>query len=274
MEPGTTIDARSADFLSSRRRVYCVATSVHLLCQARCQHVRLFTLLLLQARKAPNREPLASWYSFEDPGPLPPMPTPTDPQGSPRQAPTNGPKLSQPATSKQPEKQPSLDPWAAPVEPSAEVKATESEVMAASFAGLEGDAWGGNTFGQERGQPKAEAEPIGLAKGKAMAGEEPMGKAADSATMGGPTGGGAASPQNMSSNATQGEPCCYRLLHARLADNLVVWNKLAQAWWYCARPFRDLCIQHFKSVVYALCPSVFALHTETQNQVRTCLVGT
>ena len=152
------------------------------------------------------------------------MPTPTDPQGSPRQVPTTAAKSSQPAISKQPEKQPSMDPWAAPVEPSAEVKAAESEVMAASFAGLEGDAWGSNTFGQERGQPKAEAEPIGLAKGKAMAGEEPMGKATDS-----PTTGGAALAQNMSSNAAQGEQHCYRLLHARLGNTLFICNKLASS---------------------------------------------
>lgn len=175
-----------------------------------CQTTTLLLLqatpLLLQASKAPKGEPLASWYSFEDPGPLPPMPTPTDPQGSFGQPPTTAPKSSQPVTSRQPEKQPSIDPWAAPVEPSAEVKATESEVMAASFAGLEGDAWGGNAFGQDRGQPEAEAEPIGLAKGKAMAGEEPMGKAMDSSTKGSPTGG-AALTQNMSVNAAQGEHC-------------------------------------------------------------------
>lgn len=190
------------------------------------------TLLLLQASKAPKGEPLTSWYSFEDPGPLPPMPTPTDPQGSSAQVPAAAPKSSQPATFKQPEKQPSIDPWAAPVEPSAEVKATESEVMAASLAGLEGDAWGGNTFGQERGQPMAEAEPIGLAKGKAMAGEEPMGKAMDSSTKGTPSGE-AGVAQNTSFNAAQGEHCCYRLLHARLANNLVMTN-WRQAWWHCA----------------------------------------
>lgn len=135
--------------------------------------------------------------------------TPSDPWGSPTQSSVAAPKSSQPATTKQPETPASIDPWAAPVEPSAEVKATERGVMAASLAGLEGDAWGGSAFGQDMGQPMAGAEPTGKAadtsaKGKSMAGAQPMGKASDTLAKGRPTGE-AASAQDMSFQAAQGE---------------------------------------------------------------------
>ena len=134
--------------------------------------------------------------------------SPSDPWGSSTQSPTAS-KSAHPATSKQPETQPSIDAWATPVEPSPEVKATESEVLAASLAGLEGDAWGGSTFGQDRGQPMAAVEPIGraadaLAKGKPMAGAEPVGEATDTMAKGRPIG--EAEPSNhLSSVATPGE---------------------------------------------------------------------
>ena len=122
----------------------------------------------LQANAAPKSEPLSSWFSFEDPGPLPPMPTPTveedtpiDPKGTSPQPPTAS--FAEPAVAKQPETQPSIDAWATPVEPSAETKATEKEVLASSLAGLDGDAWGGSSFGPDMGQPMGAAEPTGKA---------------------------------------------------------------------------------------------------------------
>ena len=149
-------------------------------------------------------------------------PTPSDPWGSSTQSPMTAPKLGQPATApklgqpatapKQPATQASIDPWAAPVEPSADVKATESEVMAASLAGLEGDAWGGSAFGQDMGEPMAGAEPVGKAagasaKGKSIGGVEPMGKATVTSAMGKPIG--LAEPaQDMNLKATQGELFC------------------------------------------------------------------
>ena len=51
----------------------------------------------------------------------------------------------------------SNDPWAAPVEPPAEVKAAENELLSATLAGLGGDAWGSNSFGPEMGKPLKEA---------------------------------------------------------------------------------------------------------------------
>ena len=54
-------------------------------------------------------------------------------------------------------KQRSNDPWATPVEPPAEVKAVENELLSATLAGLGGDAWGGNSFGPEMGKPLKEA---------------------------------------------------------------------------------------------------------------------
>lgn len=144
--------------------------------------------------------------------------TPSDRWGLSTQSPVAAPKSSQPATTKQPETQASIDPWAAPIEPSAEVKATESEVMAASLAGLEGDAWGGSAFGQDMGQPMAGAEPTGKvadtsAKGKPMAGAQPMGKATDTLAKGRPIGG-AGPAQDMSFQAAQGEHLLYWPLHA------------------------------------------------------------
>ena len=145
--------------------------------------------------------------------------TPSDPWGSSTQSPVAAPKSGQPATApKQPATQASIDPWAAPVEPSAEVKATESEVMAASLAGLEGDAWGGSAFGQDMGQPMAGAQPIGKAadasaKGKAMGGVQPMGKATVTPAVGKPIGQ-AEPAQDMNFKTGQGELCCYWPLHA------------------------------------------------------------
>lgn len=169
-----------------------------------------------QANAAATGQPLTSWYSFEDPGPLPPMPTPapedttpSDPWGSSTQSPT-APISAQAATaSKQPQTQPSIDPWAAPVEPSAEGKAVESEVLAASIAGLDGDAWGGSTFGQDRLVQMGIAEPTGkapnsLPKGKPMAATGPVGKAAEAVAKGVPAGG-AAPGKGVSPMAGQGE---------------------------------------------------------------------
>lgn len=133
---------------------------------------------------------MSSWLSFEDPGPLPPLPAPTVEEGAPfnSKGPSPGSPSAanfvQPAIAKQPETQPSIDAWATPVEPSAEVKATEKEVLASSLAGLDGDAWGGSSFGPDMGQPMGAAEPTGKAadssaKGKPMAGAQPVGKSAD-----------------------------------------------------------------------------------------------
>ena len=152
--------------------------------------------------------------------------TPSDPLGSSAQSPVAAPKPGQPAATKQPETQTSIDPWTAPVEPSAEAKATESEVMAASLAGLEGDAWGGSAFGQDMSQPMAGAVPIGeaadpSAKGNSTAGAQPVGKATDTLAKGRPIGE-AAPAQDMSVQAAQGEHSCYSPLYARLANNLPV----------------------------------------------------
>lgn len=187
-------------------------------------------MLPLQASTAPKGEPLASWYSFEDSGPLPAMPNPTsedtvapnDPWGSSTQSPMATPKSGQPAATKQPETQGSIDPWAASVEPSAEVRATESEVMAASLAGLGGDAWGGSAFGQDMGQPMAGAEPVGKAadssaKGTLMAGAQPVGKVTETLAKGRSVGE-AAPVLDMSSQAAQGEYFCYWPLSASLAN--------------------------------------------------------
>ena len=109
--------------------------------------------------------------------------SPSDLQAPLTQAPAAA-DLSQRAAAKQPEAQPSIDAWAAPVEPSAEVKAAENEVLAASLAGLDGDMWGGSTFGQDKGQSAAAAEPVGKtglmsAKGRPMAETEPIRKASE-----------------------------------------------------------------------------------------------
>ncbi|KAL0018090.1 hypothetical protein WJX79_006558, partial [Trebouxia sp. C0005] len=133
---------------------------------------------------APRSQPLASWTSFEDPGPLPPMPAPTpdaDPSDQDFCAPLPSAIAAQPSTTtagvtshtakaaatpsaepapapaQQVSKQRSNDPWATPVEPPAEVKAAENELLSATLAGLGGDAWGGNSFGPEMGKPLKEA---------------------------------------------------------------------------------------------------------------------
>jgi hypothetical protein len=71
------------------------------------------------------------------------------------------------APARQVSKQRSNDPWATPVEPPAEVKAAENELLSATLAGLGGDAWGGNSFGPEMGKPLKEAglpqEPMAAA---------------------------------------------------------------------------------------------------------------
>ena len=118
--------------------------------------------------KAPQ---LASWYSFEDPGPLPPMPNPAMNDPISTAEPAAAVKLVAAATTKQPETQPSIDAWATPVEPSTEVKAAESAVLASSLAGLDGDAWGGSSFGPDMGLPMSQAPP-----GKSTAEPVPMGK--------------------------------------------------------------------------------------------------
>ncbi len=68
------------------------------------------------------------------------------------------------APGQQVSKQRSNDPWATPVEPPAQVKAAENELLSATLAGLGGDAWGGNSFGPEMGKPLKKAalpqEPI------------------------------------------------------------------------------------------------------------------
>lgn len=158
----------------------------------------------LQASTAGTGQPLASWYSFEDPGPLPPMPTPTaedatpsDPWGSSTLSPTAPTSPQAAPASKQPQTQPSIDAWAAPVEPSAEGKAVESEVLAAGIAGLDGDAWGRSSFGQDRLAQMGIADPTGKAA-------DTLPKGTPMAAKGGPTG--AADPtQGVSPKATQGE---------------------------------------------------------------------
>ena len=147
-------------------------------------------MLCIQASTAPQSQPLASWTSFEDPGPLPPMPAPTpddDPSDQDFFAPSPTATAAQPSTTTagvtaqpakaaatpgaesalpapQVSKQRSNDPWATPVEPPAQVKAAENELLSATLAGLGGDAWGGNSFGPEMGKPLKEAgfpqEPI------------------------------------------------------------------------------------------------------------------
>lgn len=105
-------------------------------------------------------------------------PTPSDPWASLSQSPA-APKSGLPASSKQPQTQPSIDAWAAPVEPSHEVKTAENNVLAASLAGLDGDAWGGSSFGPNMGPAMTGAEPIGKAEGttsKVMPKAEPTGK--------------------------------------------------------------------------------------------------
>lgn len=140
-------------------------------------------LLCIQASTAPQSQPLASWTSFEDPGPLPPMPAPTpddDPSDQDFFVPTPTAAAAQPSTTtvgvtaqparaaaatpsadsapaQQVSKQRSNDPWATPVEPPAQVKAAENELLSATLAGLGGDAWGGNSFGPEMGKPLKEA---------------------------------------------------------------------------------------------------------------------
>lgn len=140
------------------------------------------------------------------PTPTPEDTVPSDPWGSSTQSPT----APQAATaSKQPQTQPSIDAWDAPVEPSAEGKAVENEVLAASIAGLDGDAWGGSTFGQDRLAQMGIAEPTGkaantLPKGKPMAAAGPVGKAAEAVAMGAPAG--EAEPEKgLSPNTGQGE---------------------------------------------------------------------
>lgn len=132
-----------------------------------------------KASTAPHSQPLASWTSFEDPGPLPPMPAPTlddDPSDQDIFAPLPTATAAQPSTiaaaqpakaaaapsaesvpARQVSKQRSNDPWATPVEPPAEVKAAENELLSVTLAGLGGDAWGGNSFGPEMGKPLKEA---------------------------------------------------------------------------------------------------------------------
>ncbi|KAL0054820.1 hypothetical protein WJX82_002841 [Trebouxia sp. C0006] len=132
-----------------------------------------------KASAASQSQPLASWTSFEDPGPLPPMPAPIpddDPSDQDFFAPTPTATTAQPSTTtagsvakaaatpsaesapaQQVSKQRSNDPWATPVEPPAEVKAAENELLSATLAGLGGDAWGGNNFGPEMGKPLKEA---------------------------------------------------------------------------------------------------------------------
>ena len=174
-------------------------------------------LCLLQASTAATGQPLTSWYSFEDPGPLPPMPTPTpedttpsDPWASSTQSPTAPTSAQTPTASKQLQTQPSIDPWAAPVEPSAEgkAKAVENEVLAASIAGLDGDAWGGSSFGQDRLVQLGIAEPTGkaanaVAKGTPMAAAGALGKATDAVAKGGMTGE-AEPAKGVSPEASQG----------------------------------------------------------------------
>ena len=159
--------------------------------------LRLFCLCM-QARAAVMSEPLASWTSFEDPGPLPPMPAPTPdddpsdedifarPVTTPATATTAQPPAATTAATAQPStpaaasapasqasKQRSNDPWATPVEPPPEVKAAENELLSATLAGLGGDAWG-NSFGPEMGKPLkgAGAAPQSMA----AAAQVPQGK--------------------------------------------------------------------------------------------------
>lgn len=131
--------------------------------------------------------PLSSWTSFEDPGPLPPMPPP-NPDDDPADddfwaqpkaasakpataeiakpaagstATTSSAATAEAALATQLEKQQTNDPWA--VEPPAEVKQAEQELLTANLAGLGigGDAAWGNSFGPDMGKPMS-SEPEAL----------------------------------------------------------------------------------------------------------------
>lgn len=136
-------------------------------------------MLFLQASAAPMSEPLSSWMSFDDPGPLPPMPAPTaddDPMTDEFWAPpapataataqmsraTAAPE-STPVSKKVPGKPATSDPWASHVEPTPEVKAVEQQLLSKNLAGLDGlggDAAWSNSFGPKMGKPlTAEPEP-------------------------------------------------------------------------------------------------------------------
>ena len=156
-------------------------------------------IMLLQANSAPKSEPLSSWFSFEDPGPLPPMPTPTTDDTTstgdfrapptsttltPACTPVSGttqpfkPTLSSTGPTKQAQKVRSNDPWATPVEP----PVAEVELLSATLAGLGGDAWGGSSFGPDMGKPMAlEAESQSQVPNQSAI-KPPQGLPADSAS--------------------------------------------------------------------------------------------